>query len=214
MEGAVVPNIHILWRELISFCKAFFVLNSIANVGYFVHYENGKTSVELHRRNILHFGEILRGIRSSSTCLCCLRRRPQYFLPCGHCLCENCVMVFGDVGEDPCLFKLPRCLFCNEAMEPVAVRVRPPTAGAGFLCIDGGGTRGIIPLSIMKLLQDRLGSIPLQRCIPLSFGVSVGESLSNFPLSRLILVTGAIIAIDHFILGRPLEESIVLSPTW
>ncbi|KAF2113714.1 hypothetical protein BDV96DRAFT_601192 [Lophiotrema nucula] len=151
------------------------------------------SAVEIHRNSLVDFRPVLQGMRSSSTCLCCLRRRPQYCLPCGHCLCENCIIVFGESTSDVCVFKVSRCFLCDQEMrEEITVRVRPLTAGAGFLCIDGGGARGIIPLTIMKLIQDRLGSIPLQRCIPLSFGVSVG----------------AIIATEHFILGRPLDESI------
>ncbi|KAF1965189.1 FabD/lysophospholipase-like protein [Bimuria novae-zelandiae CBS 107.79] len=151
---------------------------------YFQQYisDNGKSAVEIHRSNLIRFQHRWRCIQSSSTCLCCLRRRPQYHLPCGHCICENCVIVLGDCCEDD-PWEMPN---------DITVRTTPPTAGVGVLCIDGGGTRGIIPLTVMKLIQDRLGPIPLQRCITVSFGVSVG----------------VIIAIDHFILGRPLEESI------
>lgn len=180
---------------------------------YFQQYQHGGENddpADLHSFNFIQFRHILQNMRSSNTCLCCLRRRPQYCLPCGHFICENCVIVFGDSTEEAYVFNVSRCFLCGQKpKEVVAVRVRPPTAGAGFLCLDGGGTRGIIQLTIMKLIQDRLGSIPLQRCIPLSFGVSVGE----FPLrnvnweSRRRLLKGAVIAIDHFILGRPLDES-------
>ncbi|KAH6971300.1 hypothetical protein EDB80DRAFT_870901 [Ilyonectria destructans] len=34
------------------------------------------------------------------------------------------------------------------------MRVRPPTAGVGVLCIDGGGVRGIIPTTILELLEE------------------------------------------------------------
>jgi patatin-like phospholipase/acyl hydrolase len=55
--------------------------------------------------------------------------------------------------------------------------VHPPTAGAGILCIDGGGTRGIVPLVLMKRIHDRIGlPIPLQRFVKVAFGVSIGKS--------------------------------------
>jgi hypothetical protein len=159
---------------------------------------------------------LMEDMRSTDTCLCCLRRRPQYCLPCGHSLCENCIIVFGmSCADDACVFTIQHCFLCDQEMEDkIIVRTRPPTAGAGILCIDGGGTRGIIPLTIMKLIQDRLGSIPLQRCIPLSFGVSIGIFARFHPLStepaliERLNAKGAVIVIEHFILGRPLDESI------
>ncbi|PVH90608.1 FabD/lysophospholipase-like protein [Periconia macrospinosa] len=173
-------------------------INMVENnlIRYFQQYicDNAKSAAEIHRSNLACFQDRWRHIQSSNTCLCCLRRRPQYCLPCGHCICENCVIVFGNRCEDdPWIFKVRHCFLCEQEIpNDVTVRTLPPTAGVGVLCIDGGGTRGIIPLTVMKLIQDRLGPIPLQRCITMSFGVSVG----------------VIIAIDHFILGRPLEESI------
>ncbi|KAF1974496.1 FabD/lysophospholipase-like protein, partial [Bimuria novae-zelandiae CBS 107.79] len=173
-------------------------INMVENnlIRYFQQHisDNGKSAVEIHRSNLVCFQHRWCHIQSSSTCLCCLRRRPQYCLPCGHCICENCVIVLGNCCEDdPWVFTVRHCFLCGQEMlNDITVRTTPPTAGVGVLCIDGGGTRSIIPLTVMKLIQDRLGPIPLQRCITVSFGVSVG----------------VIIAIDHFILGRPLEESI------
>jgi len=143
--------------------------------------DNGKSAVEIHRSNLIRFQHRWRHIQSSSTCLCCLRRRPQYCLPCGHCICENCVIVLGNCCEDdPWVFTVRHCFLCEQEMpNDITVRTTPPTAGVGVLCIDGGGTRGIIPLTVMKLIQDRLGPIPLQRCITMSFGVSVGKSSST-----------------------------------
>ncbi|KAH8722389.1 hypothetical protein GQ44DRAFT_775069 [Phaeosphaeriaceae sp. PMI808] len=53
----------------------------------------------------------------------------------------------------------------------IAVRVHPPTAGAGVICMDGGGTRGIVPLIHMKRNQDRIDlPIPLSRFVKVVFG--------------------------------------------
>jgi patatin-like phospholipase/acyl hydrolase len=58
----------------------------------------------------------------------------------------------------------------------ITVKVHPPTAGVGVLCIDGGGTRGIVPLMLMKIIQDRIGvPIPLPRFVKVVFGVSIGK---------------------------------------
>jgi hypothetical protein len=86
--------------------------------------------------------------------------------------------VFGNNDlDDPWMFRARRCLLCpQEIPNEVAVRVHPPTAGAGVLCIDGGGTRGIVPLLLMKMITDRINlPIPLQRYVKVAFGVSIGE---------------------------------------
>lgn len=147
-------------------------------VRYFHDHASGaKSAVDVHSENLARFQDRWSGIKSTNTCLCCLRRRPQYSLPCGHCLSENCVIVFGSRCEDdPWVFRVGECFLCKQRTpHDIEVRVQPPTAGVGVLCIDGGGTRGVIPLAVMKLLQDRLGTIPLQRCIAVSLGVSVGR---------------------------------------
>ena len=147
-------------------------------VRYFDDYATGqKSAIDIHSQNLARFQDRWSGITSTNTCLCCLRRRPQYRLPCGHCVSENCAVVFGSRCEDDAwVFRLRECFLCKQRPpNDIEVRVQPPTAGVGVLCIDGGGTRGIIPLAAMQLLQDRLGRIPLQRCITVSLGVSVGE---------------------------------------
>lgn len=135
------------------------------------------SAIAIHRNVLARSRQRWFDIRSTNTCLCCLRRRPQYGLPCGHCLCENCVILFGSCSdEDPWAFRIQRCFLCKEIVpNGITVRTHPPTAGVGVLCIDGGGTRGIVPLTVMKMIQERLGQVPLQRCVTVGFGVSVGE---------------------------------------
>jgi hypothetical protein len=143
------------------------------------------SAIEIHQSELARNRQMWFNMRSSSTCLCCLRRRPQYGLPCGHCLCENCVILFGNCSDqDPWVFRIQSCFLCGEAVpDDITVRTHPPTAGVGVLCIDGGGTRGIVPLTIMKMIQERLGTIPLQRCVTVGFGVSIGKSIC--PTTRL-----------------------------
>ena len=147
---------------------------------YFQESVRGKRmpSSEIHRGNLRRFENNWRDIHSSSTCLACLRRRPQYGLPCGHIVCENCVLVFGECCvDDPWIFKLCRCFLCGlEIPKELVVRVHPPTAGAGVLCIDGGGTRGVLPLEFLKRIQDRIGlQIPIQKFFKLVLGTSSGK---------------------------------------
>jgi hypothetical protein len=138
---------------------------------------SGTPSSEIHKGNLRMFEDRWRDIHSSSTCLACLRRRPQYGLPCGHIVCENCVLVFGECSvDDPWIFKVHRCFLCGVGIsEELVVKVHPPTAGVGVLCIDGGGTRGVLPLEFMKRIQDRIGlPIPLQKFFKVAFGTSSG----------------------------------------
>jgi patatin-like phospholipase/acyl hydrolase len=70
------------------------------------------------------------------------------------------------------------CFLCGVKMpEEITVKIHPPTAGVGVLCIDGGGARGVLPLKFMKRIEDRIGlSIPLQKFFKVAFGVSSGKS--------------------------------------
>ncbi|KAF8856244.1 FabD/lysophospholipase-like protein [Acephala macrosclerotiorum] len=167
----------------------------------------GTPSSDLHRRTLRSFEDRWRNIQSSSTCLSCLRRRPQYGLPCGHIVCENCVLVFGEsYANDPWTFNVPCCLLCGAESREVVVKVHPPTAGAGILCIDGGGTRGVLPLKSLKRIQDRIGlPMPPQRFFKVIVGTSSGgldaaglfvegwtveESLQNFERLAKVAFTG------------------------
>jgi hypothetical protein len=60
----------------------------------------GTPSAEIHKKNLRSFKDLWRNIKSSSICLAYLRRRPQYRLPYGHIICENCVLVFGECCVD------------------------------------------------------------------------------------------------------------------
>lgn len=135
--------------------------------------------LEIHKGNLRSFKDLWYNIQSSSTCLACLRRRPQHGLQCGHIACEDCVQNFGERSlDDPRDFKVYYCFLCGVKMTPeITVKTHPPTAGVGVLCIDGGGARAVLPLKIMKRIENRIGlPIPLQRFFKVAFGISSGES--------------------------------------
>lgn len=138
----------------------------------------GESSVEIHMSTIKRFQDQWANIQSSATCLICLHRRPQYSFHCKHSICETCVVLFGERSpDDESIFKTRHCFLCGlEMLNEVTVKVHPPTAGVGVLCIDGGGSRGIIPLQILKRIQDRMGlPIPPQKFFKAVFAVSSGK---------------------------------------
>ncbi|KAI1091684.1 hypothetical protein F5B19DRAFT_493094 [Rostrohypoxylon terebratum] len=134
-------------------------------------------SAVAHRANLCHFKDRWRGIKSNSTCLSCLRREPQFALDCGHAICENCVVVFGEPDvDDPWVYKVTKCFLCQVVMpKELSIRIHPPTAGAGVLCVDGGGIRGVAALRFMEKIHARVGlPIPFQRFTKVAVGVSSG----------------------------------------
>ncbi|XTI82086.1 hypothetical protein V2W45_1463679 [Cenococcum geophilum] len=110
--------------------------------------------VENQFSNLIQFQDRWRHIQSSNIYLSYLRRRPQYYLPCGHYICENCIIIF----------KVRHYfLYREEMLNNISVKVHPLTAGVGVLYINGGGIR------------DRVGlPIPFQWFIKVAFRVSIG----------------------------------------
>lgn len=147
---------------------------------YFLQMQ-AKSAAETHRNNLISISSFWETIASNDTCYSCLRRRPQYYLRCGcrHNICENCIVVLGDGNnDDPWLFSLRSCILCNRSLpEMLEIQTHPPTSGVGILCIDGGGTRGIVPLKLMQRIQARIGlSVPFQKFFKVAFGISSGKS--------------------------------------
>ncbi|KAH0566425.1 hypothetical protein GP486_000173 [Trichoglossum hirsutum] len=135
------------------------------------------TSAAIHMDTIKRFRRDWANVRSNLTCFVCISRKPEYGLPCGHSVCENCVRVFGTNSEnDPYIFELCRCFLCGLAAPNVVVKLKPPTAGVRVLSIDGGGVRGVVPLQSLQLLQDRIGlPYPVQDNFDIAYGTSSGE---------------------------------------
>jgi Patatin-like phospholipase len=134
------------------------------------------TAAGLHRRLLSISHVELARLRSDDTCFVCLRRRPQYGLPCGHCICDNCPRVFGERSkDDPWLFKIRTCFLCGLTTLGVEVKYLPENAGVRVLTLDGGGVRGIATLQYLKALQERIGlPYPVQENFDLVYGTSSG----------------------------------------
>ncbi|KAI1489423.1 hypothetical protein F5X96DRAFT_683944 [Biscogniauxia mediterranea] len=123
----------------------------------FTQLVNGQSAKSIHEAVLAKYAAEWRGIRSSRSCFTCFASAPQHVMQCGHAICDNCVQVFGQSeAPDPWLFR-----FCK--------------SGHGILCIDGGGVGGIIPSTILELIQDRLDlPIPIQEHFSMAYGVSIG----------------------------------------
>ncbi|KAK7928494.1 hypothetical protein PG985_005492 [Apiospora marii] len=134
-----------------------------------------KSAAELHRSNLCQFRKEYSGLFSDVTCFSCVRRPPQFSLPCGHMICENCVRVFGQDTKSPWGFCLKACILCGKSVGDIEIGMRPDTASVRVLSIDGGGTRGIAPLVFIETLQECIGlPCPVQRHFDLIYGTSSG----------------------------------------
>jgi hypothetical protein len=58
----------------------------------------------------------------------------------------------------------------------ITIKVHSLTIKVGVLYINKRGTRGIIPLMLIKIIQDYIGvPIPLPQFVKVVFGVSIGK---------------------------------------
>lgn len=138
-----------------------------------------KSAICIHKAVINNLGIPWRKIFNNRTCMWCLRRKPENICTCGHALCDTCVRVFGErLANVEFRYKLEKCLLC--ASGTLEITLKPPTAGVRILSIDGGGSRGVVPLEFLRILQDMIGhDCPLQNLFDMAFGTSSGTFSSN-----------------------------------
>ncbi|OCL06980.1 hypothetical protein AOQ84DRAFT_295988 [Glonium stellatum] len=118
--------------------------------------------------------------KRTNTCFACLFSRPEYRLPCGHLLCDDCLQDFGErdaAYPDMVIHKM--CILCSNASPPsfwpVKVRIRPQISGTRVLSLDGGGVRGIVELEILRRLEVCIGlGLPIWYFFDLIVGTSGG----------------------------------------
>jgi hypothetical protein len=122
-------------------------------------------------------------LKSQKTCLYCLVRAPQHVVTCGHAICDVCVKIFGKgvLGEEQ-KYTLPECILCWRGS--LTALIKPPTCGVRILGIDGGGTRGVVPLEFLLLLQQTLGNdCVLTDFFDYTIGTSAGKLHLNIKLA-------------------------------
>ncbi|KAI9146675.1 LOW QUALITY PROTEIN: Phospholipase A1 [Paramyrothecium foliicola] len=169
-----------------------------------------------HNRQLLKLCQSWTINSSEETCFACLRRRPQYCLPCQHWVCQNCVRVFCHLSDqDPWLFNVEKCLLCDALFDNVHIRVKPDTASPRVLSIDGGGTRGRAPLEFLRILQQAIAlPYPIQRNFDIVFGTSSGAMsacalcINGWPVEKCITYfeTAAAMAFEQRRTSRLLQS--------
>jgi hypothetical protein len=134
------------------------------------------TASALHRIQMKSWNLPWTELFDNKICLCCLQRcNPDYIFSCNHTICEVCVRIFGvQVPGGEYIYKLDDCLFCDNGK--MQVTLHGPTRGVRLLSIDGGGSRGRIPLEFLLVMQEIVG--PQCKVIDL-FDLAVGTSSGN-----------------------------------
>lgn len=139
-------------------------------------FQDCQVARDVHLRQLLPLREGLLPLICEATCFFCIRRKPQYRLPCRHWVCQTCVQIFGRLDpSDRWLYHIDVCILCAASTDDMSIRLKPPTATARVLSIDGGGTRGRAPLEFLQVLQHTLNlPFPVQRNFDVIFGTSSG----------------------------------------
>ncbi|KAI9727191.1 MAG: hypothetical protein M1834_008499 [Cirrosporium novae-zelandiae] len=160
--------------------RAQVLCQSIKNrlVALFQRIEVGGRASEVHRENLQPWSASWAALKSTKTCFFCLRRSPEHILACEHGICDTCVRIFGVPQKgNPYCYDFTECILCMKQMD-MSVNLKPPTAEPRLLCIDGGGTRGVVALEFLEALQQILNlPYPLQEHFDCAFGTSSGGLL-------------------------------------
>ncbi|KAH7147389.1 hypothetical protein DER46DRAFT_670987 [Fusarium sp. MPI-SDFR-AT-0072] len=119
---------------------------------------------------------IFKTLKPNSKC-----RLIKHALPCGHILCNPCVLAHGK-KISPTAIILEKCpLHYTETFwePPWQINVKPPHAGVRILCLDGGGLRGIVSLLVLRHIEKYLSpELPIQSFFDLIVGTSTGGIIS------------------------------------
>ncbi|KAK3330701.1 hypothetical protein B0H66DRAFT_528046 [Apodospora peruviana] len=131
-------------------------------------------------------------ITGQRTCLACLSNTPTNMLPCipkQHGICHECIRRYSGSRRHHSVIEISECpLGCHLEKKPWTIRVKPKTAGARILVLDGfttglntdefrsGGIRGIVELAILTEIEKATGlQIRIQDLFDLVIGTSTGK---------------------------------------
>ena len=132
------------------------------------------------------FASQWRYVKSNKTCFACLYQVPDHTLPCGHTLCNDCVLEFGKPSDwAESRFYISRCPLCQVSwsMNLPKFLLKPKCAGVRVLALDGGGIRGIVELAILEQVILKLDTVfgvdvPVRELFDLIIGTSTGGILA------------------------------------
>lgn len=118
-------------------------------------------------------------VYSYKSCFICLGSLPDHVLPCGHALCDACVLDFGLPSENGSQTELTfeTCVLCGESWQPPQlIQLKPEYAGVRILTLDGGGVHGILELALWRLVEEEIGlELPICRYFDLVVGTNTGD---------------------------------------
>ena len=129
-------------------------------------------------------------------------------------MCEICVRNIGDeTSAFDSQYRIDACMLCRTGK--LLVGLRPLTVGLRLLSMDGGGTRGVIAIGIMDVLQSILGNIwRIQDLFDVAYGTSVGgfnDPTLGFPLTDI--GPGGLIVLILFLRQLPVSECVKMFDT-
>ena len=135
------------------------------------------SAISLHLNVLEGLHDELKDLKSHKACFSCLMRMPEKVMRCGHAICGVCIRICGQrVLVKRNSFVLRRCVLCGVSNAKDEFRLMPPTAGPRILTLDGGGVRGVIPLTFLMEMEQRLcfTGCPLRDHFDLVCGTSSG----------------------------------------
>jgi len=149
-----------------KFCQYAFKLSS-----------SREKDVSMHRITLLKYKELWKEIRSTKTCFSCFARSPEHTLECEHALCSSCVTEYSKSTDiEPWTFNIEFCPLCETPNDKIFSQ-KPSTAGIRAIILEGGGIRGIVPLSFLEELERTIDlPMDIQEHFDIAFGSSSGIS--------------------------------------
>ncbi|KAJ8067019.1 hypothetical protein OCU04_004399 [Sclerotinia nivalis] len=142
---------------------------------YAIAVVNSNKGELIHKNALSRFDKEWEKIYSNTTCFCCMARKPENTMSCRHTICDECTISIGEeVDSHAWTFLIPSCIFCGKTNSR-KFSLKPRTAGVRSIIAEGGGIRGIIPLSFLKELEAAIG-LPtnIHEHFDLAFGSSSG----------------------------------------
>lgn len=178
--------------------------------GYETVASGTSTAVAWHLARLLALRPCVAQLRCNTTCLLCIMHRPEKVLACGHAICDDCIRTFGSRSlATRYSFHFAQCPLCGAANENGSFQLMPPTAGPRILTLDGGGVKGIIPITLLCCIEQQLAWLgcPLRDHFDLVCGTSSGMSTNSVSYHSVWLTSiGGLIILGLFIMRWSAQE--------